>query len=122
MKYLGSVIKGDGRGTKLGFPTINIKVEDSLNEGVFIVKVDIDNSVYYGLMHVGSIPTFNKLEFSTEIHLFDFNEILLEGRKVSFELIKKIRNIIKFESVDLLVSQILKDIEKGKSYVRYFFR
>jgi riboflavin kinase/FMN adenylyltransferase len=117
MKYFALVIKGDGRGTKLGFPTINIKVSDFLKEGVFIVKVHIDNKLYYGLMHIGAIPTFDKLEFSTEIHLFKFNKIILEGAKVSFELIKKIRDIVKFDSIDLLVSQILKDIEIGKNYV-----
>lgn len=110
----GRVIKGDGRGRQWGIPTVNIAMRraELPLAGVFSVIVKRqDNSVYRGVANIGRRPTVagnNKL--SVEIHLLDFNEQIY-GEMLEVQFIYKIRNEMKFGSVDELINQIHRDIE-----------
>ncbi|MEO0279413.1 MAG: riboflavin biosynthesis protein RibF [candidate division WOR-3 bacterium] len=114
----GTKIKGSGRGKKLGFPTINLKISElkiKPKEGVYIVETEIKNKTHQGLLYYGSRPTFNEKEKVFEVYLFNFNgEFKKKNLKVKFH--KFIRNDMKFDSVEELKKQIEKDINIGYTY------
>lgn len=110
--FSAKVIKGEGRGGRLGFPTANL---DNLNlplaYGVYSVKVKFGGRIYRGLMHYGPKKTFGG-EMSCEVYLKNFNKNIY-GRTLEVEVIKKIRDIKKFAGVEALKKQIKKDLEES---------
>lgn len=107
-EFIGKVVKGEGRGRQLGWPTANLdNVSLSLNYGVYQVEVALDNKSFQGLMHFGPKKTFNNL-ISAEVYIKDFNQDIY-GRQLKITVIKKIRSIIKFESVEALIRQMEQD-------------
>ncbi|MCS7277897.1 MAG: bifunctional riboflavin kinase/FAD synthetase [Aquificaceae bacterium] len=110
------VIKGDGRGSSLGFPTANLKGTENLclREGVYAVRVD---GKFIGIANYGKRPTFGGQKKVLEVHLLDFEEDL-RGKHIQVEFLKFIRDERKFNSVEDLIKQIEDDI----STVRSFFR
>lgn len=111
----GEVIKGKQLGRTIGFPTANINISYKYKllppNGVYAVKANLKGKAISGMMNIGMNPTVNALKKSIEVHLFDFNEDIY-GEIISVSFIKKIRDEVKFESVDLLKAQLLKDKEK----------
>ncbi|MEK7146492.1 MAG: riboflavin kinase, partial [Patescibacteria group bacterium] len=116
MKITGKKVPGDGRGKGLGFPTLNLSVEEKERpeEGIYAVKVSFDGRDFKGAMHVGPRPTFEGTSATVEIHVLDFNEEVAEGTLVEFEVVKKLREVLKFDSVEELVKQIQLDVEQAK--------
>jgi len=117
-KLEGKIEKGVGLGTNLGYPTLNIALNEATNEqGVFIVEVDLDEHIYKGVMHFGpkSFGTNEKNKIFCELHLFEFNEDMESGQ-VYIKVLKKIRDVREFESTDELVAQISQDIDIAKQY------
>ncbi len=125
----GTVCIGAGRGRQLGFPTINIKLKtsDAIDsshkliplDGVYIVRVEIDNQIVKGVMSIGRRPTFEASpsngERWLEAHLLDFNkEIYGSDVKVSF--LKRIRPIRRFKDPETLIKVIQEDIKKTRQY------
>ena len=113
----GVVVKGDGRGRTIGFPTANLSFEKPyvpLRIGVYAVKVWLDGHVYKGVLNNGMKPTFNKegLQPVMETHLLDFNADIY-GKTIKLQFISFIRPERKFGSVDELISQIGKDAEQA---------
>ncbi len=109
----GIVVKGDGRGRTLGFPTANIQpISDKKllpAEGVYFVSSSLNNSVYFGMLNIGIRPTFtNDMRRVIEVHLFDFNEEAY-GTKVNISFHRRIRSEKKFASNDELIIQLKKD-------------
>jgi len=88
----GLVIKGDGRGRSLGFPTANIRPLSGTKiipaKGVYAVSVQIDDSVYGGMLNIGVNPTFNGTSQSIEVNIFNFSGDLY-GRELTLTSIKK---------------------------------
>ncbi len=111
MKFTGKVKKGDQRGRKLGFPTLNLEVSELLADGVYIVRTEGLASV----MHVGPLPTFDKVEKRVEIHVLDFDEDWYE-REVTVEVFDKIREVEKFNSLEDLVAAIEGDVRKARQF------
>jgi len=109
----GRVISGKGRGRKLlNFATANI--ETSLDKilpgnGVYFVKIKIDNIKYYGLMNIGVKPTFRETERTIEVHIINFNEKIY-NKKVVVSILQKIREEKYFNHPSLLKKQIEDDI------------
>ncbi|MDR3047197.1 MAG: riboflavin kinase [Bacteroidales bacterium] len=109
--YSGFVIEGLQNGRKWGFPTANILPQLSSatpDIGVYAVQIQIDNKNYQGMMYVGIRPTINLSQLTIEINIFDFNASIY-GQYVEFEIVKKIREDRKFDSVTQLIKQIQKD-------------
>lgn len=107
----GTVIHGLKNGRKFGFPTINIQLDDTCqfdDTGVFAVTILLRNKKYQGMLYVGTRPTLRLQNKSLEINIFDFDEDCYD-EKVRFNILKKIRPEINFESIDLLLNQIRKD-------------
>ena len=121
-EYLGhyywikrKVVKGEGRGSKIGFPTANLQNTDNLclKEGVYLVKVE---DKHYGVANYGYRPTFGGKKKVLEVHLLNFQGNL-RGKRVKVEFLKFIREEKKFSSVEELINQIKKDIETAKRYL-----
>lgn len=116
----GTVIKGEGRGKKIGFPTANILISTDLiipNKGVYVSRTTNRGMTYNSITNIGNNPTFNNNEdIFIETHLFDFDDFLY-GEKIVVELYQKVRDEKKFSSVNELVEQIKKDIETAKEYL-----
>src|SRR5690606_29938207 len=85
-QLVGTVVNGDQRGRTIGFPTANIKPENSRKiipkNGVYAVEVEILGNKYGGMMNIGVRPTVTKGEERTiEVHVFDFDETIY-GKKM----------------------------------------
>ena len=111
----GVVIGGNRLGRKLGFPTANIAIDDSLaiDNGVYCSKVYVEGEEYVAMTNVGVRPSVDGSKRLLETHLFGFDG-LLYGLKLRVELIEKIRDERKFASVDELREQISKDSNEIK--------
>lgn len=110
--FSGTVIHGKKLGRTIGFPTANLKVEESYKLipaiGVYAVKCTVGTKTINGMLNIGTNPTVDGQNTSIEVHLFDFQEDLYD-KKITVELIKRIRDEQKFASVDKLKEQLHKD-------------
>ena len=122
VSVLGTVIKGDSRGRRLGFPTANINAHHEVtpSSGVYIVKVILGRRKSFGLCYIGSRPTFkDKAEaLRIEVHIFNFNRNIY-GRDIHIEFIKKIREEERFTSHFELSRRIEKDISYARSFLKH---
>jgi len=112
----GTVIKGNQLGRTLGYPTANIQVDESLKlipyQGVYIAKSTIDNEEVYGMMNIGTKPTVDGKVQSIEIHYFNFEQNLYD-RSLKIELLHRLRDEQKFETIKQLEEQL--QIDKAQS-------
>ena len=116
--FSGKVIHGLKKGRGFGFPTANILLDDSdlvIDKGVYAVDVFLDNVIYQGMLYVGNRPTLAMNTLSIEIHIFDFNETIYD-KKLQFIILKKIRNEIKFDTTEQLITQLNIDKYEIKSF------
>ena len=109
----GTVIRGDGRGRKLGYPTANIHMSSSRklipSNGIYVANVDIGGSLHFGMVSIGVRPTFFEQGARTiEVNLLDFDGDLY-GRTISVQFLKRLRDERKFESAEHLIEQMRKD-------------
>lgn len=112
----GTVIRGKGRGHKLGFATANLKSDADYvipKFGVYDSEIIYDGQRYKGITNIGANPTFADIIFSIETHIIDFHKDIY-GETIEIELLSFLRSEKKFNSVDELVIQVKKDIEEVK--------
>ncbi len=112
----GTVVIGDKRGRKLGFPTANIKIENEKllpSLGIYAIEAVLGKEKFYGLLSIGRRPTFyDSGEIIPEAYIFDFDRDIYGG-KITVNLVERIRGEEKFNTADELVSQMKKDKETG---------
>ncbi len=116
---VGTVVTGKQLGRTIGFPTANIDlpIEKFLpSNGVYAVKVYIaeDKSPIPGVMNIGNRPTVNGTNQSVEVYLIDWSGDLY-GKILTVELEQFLRPEQKFESLDALKAQIIKDCDRAKA-------
>ena len=117
-ELLGTVVEGLKMGSKLGFPTANIKLDHDLylpKYGVYGITCLIDNKPYEGILNIGVTPTVsdnNKIKIET--HIFDFDKNIY-GENLVIQINQFIRDEIKFSTPEELVKQINIDISKVKN-------
>ena len=108
----GKVVKGDGLGKKINYPTANIFIEETYKiipkDGVYLVETIIEDKLFNGMMNIGHRPTIGTNVKSIEVHLFNFNEDIY-GKVISIKMISKIRDEKKFSSIQALKEQLVKD-------------
>jgi riboflavin kinase/FMN adenylyltransferase len=115
----GNVKKGRQVGSRLGIPTANIDIcPDKLppKAGVYVAKVINCGKVYAGITNIGEHPTFDDNHFNAETHIFDFSDDIY-CTDVQINLVKFVREIIRFDNKDKLIEQINKDIIFAKEEV-----
>ncbi len=108
----GCVVKGEGRGKTLGFPTANISTTYFLpKDGVYACFVKIDSvGLFKGVCNVGPRPTFGSSGRFLEVFILDFEaNIYLKAVEVFF--VQKIRDVFKFQSPNDLKERIMKDVQ-----------
>jgi riboflavin kinase/FMN adenylyltransferase len=107
----GRVIRGHGRGKKLGIATANLDCDDQLipADGVYAARCDIDGKNYSVALSIGITPTFEENQRQVEAHLLDFDGDLY-NRTIHIELIDWLRDQLRFSDVEALKSQIARDI------------
>jgi len=129
-KYLGSpffltgkVVKGRQLGKQLGFPTANLFIEEKYKlipkRGVYVVRSKIENKVIYGMMNIGTNPTFGVMEQTIETHFFDINTDLY-GKTLQIQLLKRIRDEEKFDTSRELIEAMKEDENFSKSFIENF--
>tara|TARA_Y100001960_G_scaffold117941_1_gene126229 strand:+ start:34 stop:927 length:894 start_codon:yes stop_codon:yes gene_type:complete len=113
----GLVIKGIKLGSKIGFPTANLQLNNDLylpKFGVYEISCIVNENLFKGILNIGITPTvLNSKKVKIEAHLFNFNENIY-GKNITIQLKKFIREEIKFNSVDDLIKQINIDISSIK--------
>jgi riboflavin kinase/FMN adenylyltransferase len=109
----GTVVRGAGRGHRLGFPTANITSHGGKltpAEGVYAARVVWDATNHAGVVNIGRRPTFEDLEQTiVEAHILDF-EGDLYGKNVRVEFIERLRPERRFGSSEALVRQMTEDV------------
>lgn len=112
-----TVVSGLQNGRKWGFPTANVAdfaPQLTLQNGVYAVFVRLDGNEMPAMMYIGTRPTLSLEEKSVEIHIFEFNQDIY-GRRLAFQVIAKVREERRFDSVDALVSQLGDDASAVKA-------
>lgn len=108
----GTVVSGEKLGNTIGFPTANLKVDESYKlipkKGVYLVRSKIDGVWVNGMMNIGVRPTVQGDSETIETHFFEFDGDLY-GKKIQIELYDFLRDEQKFDSVESLKRQLLKD-------------
>ena len=116
----GTVVKGNSLGKTINFPTANIKIEENYKlipkKGVYIVNSYLDDKLVFGMMNIGKKPTVNGKKKTIEVNFFDFDEDIY-GKKIRINILNRIRNEEKFDSIQDLKNQLKKDKQVALSYI-----
>jgi riboflavin kinase / FMN adenylyltransferase len=114
---LGTVVRGEHLGKKLGFPTANLSAhsEQFPPNGVYFAQATLDGVVYPGVINLGYRPTVSssKSERVLEIHLLDFDHDIY-GKDIEVRFVRYLRPEQKFDDVDALVRQIELDVQQAR--------
>ncbi|MFZ1731905.1 MAG: bifunctional riboflavin kinase/FAD synthetase [Bacteroidota bacterium] len=116
----GVVVRGDGLGSRIGFPTANIELKEANKllpkNGVYIVRVHCDGKSHEGIMNIGRRPTVSKqMHISLEVHILTRSGDLY-GMHMQVDLLERLRDEIKFDGLEQLTAQIQSDIEIARTY------
>ena len=112
----GTVVRGDGRGRTIGFPTANLCTENELlpPHGVYATTATIDGVVHPSVTNVGVRPTVDRSgRTTTETHVFDVDRDLY-GETIRIGFVQRLRDERAFESVDALREQIAADCDRAR--------
>ena len=111
----GTVVHGQGRGNKLGYPTANIGGIDTLlpGEGIYAGRAWIDGRSYATAMSLGGNPTFDESEQKVEAFLLDYHGDLY-GRPIEIDFLARLRDIKRFDSAGQLVDQMALDVQETR--------
>ncbi|MDP3142656.1 MAG: bifunctional riboflavin kinase/FAD synthetase [Candidatus Omnitrophota bacterium] len=119
----GRVIKGVGKGKRLGFPTVNIKDYEGMlpGYGVYVVRVLWRNNRYFGMAFIGRRPKSLKIKGAPliEANIFNFNRSIY-GEEISVEFLKKIREEKEFTNDSNLAAQLKKDLRSSQRIISAF--
>ncbi len=107
----GQVIRGAGRGKRLGFPTANLDGITTLvpAEGIYAGRVSIGDRLRPAALSLGPNPTFDDGRRKVEVHVLDFDGWLYD-RELEVEFVDRLREIRRYESVDELLVQMHRDV------------
>ena len=115
-KLTGKVVAGSGRGVSLGFPTANLEIPSEHvlpPDGVYTGRTYINGNVYSSMVNIGKNPTFGINKRTVEAYLLNYHGDLY-GTDLQLDIISRIRDEKKFDSIDELKRQVAKDIRQGK--------
>lgn len=113
----GVVVRGEGRGRGLGFPTANLRVPEGDKlippQGIYAVRGVLRSGTYAGALHLGPRPTFKGSPPTIELHLMDFDADIY-GEEVRVDFVEHLRGVEPFTSVEALVEQIREDVDEAR--------
>src|SRR6185295_3181500 len=114
---IGTVVRGERRGTSLGFPTANLELHHAVRPptGVYAAEVPLEGRVFRAVVNIGTRPTFQAAGAETiEAHLLDYAGGDLYGRVAEVRFLSRIRDEKKFEGPEALKRQITADIDTAR--------
>jgi riboflavin kinase/FMN adenylyltransferase len=112
--------RGRGYGSKYTVPTINLSRYEELvpKDGVYVTRTRVAQECFDSVTNVGNRPTFGAELFAIETHLLNFHPIgLTPDTEVEIHFLDRLRDEIKFPSVDALREQIARDVRKARRYL-----
>jgi len=116
----GKVKKGKQLGSEFGFPTANLLLDEDVflpTYGVYYGVVEVDNKKFNCIANIGLNPTVNDDDYvKIEAHILNFNDDIYQ-KEIKLFLKNFIRSERKFENIDELKNQVMKDIESVKKYI-----
>jgi riboflavin kinase / FMN adenylyltransferase len=118
-RILSTAGRGRGYGSKYTVPTINLSRYEELvpRDGVYITQTRVGQDCFNSVTNVGNRPTFGAESFAIESHLLNFHPIELTAQtEVEIYFLERLRDEIKFPSVDALREQIARDVKKARRY------
>jgi len=113
----GTVTTGAGRGAGLGFPTANLDMDRSQAlppDGVYATWACVGGENHQSMTNIGTSPTFGENERTVEVFLLDYRGSLY-GQDLKIDLMERLRDEKRFDTVDELKKQIAEDVEQGKA-------
>ena len=117
----GEIIKGKGLGRNMGYPTANLKIEESYKlipkEGVYVVASVIEGDKYFGMMNIGTNPTVGGQKQSIETYFFGL-DMDLYGKHLHIQVLKRIRSEVKFDGLEALIKAMKADEVFAKNYIK----
>lgn len=117
----GIVSRGKGLGKKFNYPTANLKIEETYKlipaKGVYVARASINGKEVYGMMSIGTNPTVGGSDLTIETFFFDF-EADLYDQHLQIELLTRIRDEKKFNSVDELIAAMQADERFSRDFIR----
>ncbi|MDP6493908.1 MAG: bifunctional riboflavin kinase/FAD synthetase [Dehalococcoidia bacterium] len=112
----GKVITGNVRGRTMGFPTANLDIrQDRIipGNGIYATWAYVDGKRYMASTNVGTRPTFEETERIVEAFILDYSGDLYDS-EVTVEFAQRLRDELRFETVEALVAQIHEDVERTR--------
>ncbi|MCB2299775.1 bifunctional riboflavin kinase/FAD synthetase [Clostridium tagluense] len=109
----GEVIKGKQLGRTIGFPTVNLNYNKQYiipKGGVYYTLAQYDNNIYKAITNIGYNPTVEGGKLSVETYILNFDKQIY-GEKVKINFVSRIRDEVKFDTVEELRQQLIKDKE-----------
>jgi riboflavin kinase / FMN adenylyltransferase len=116
---LSTAGRGRGYGNKYTVPTINLSRYDELvpEDGVYITRTRVSEECFDSVTNIGNRPTFGADSFAIETHLLNFHPIALTAEtEVEISFLQRVREEIKFPSVEALREQIARDVKRARRY------
>ena len=114
----GRVVHGEKLGRQLGYPTANIFLHRKASplQGIFVVEVfGLDGEPLPGVASLGTRPTVNGKRVLLEVYLLDFNRDIY-GKHIQVSFIHKIRDELKFDSLEALKDKIAEDVQQTREF------
>jgi len=116
----GKVVKGLGLGKTIQYRTVNIYIEETYKlipkKGVYIVRTILHDKTIFGIMNIGFRPTVQGKNQTIEVHLLDFKANLYDTQ-IQIEVLKRLREEQKFDSLEILSQQIKKDEQIARNWI-----
>ena len=117
----GTVVRGNGIGTQLGYPTANIQQNEGElplivpGDGIYATWANISGSTkYMAATSIGVRPTFGGTNQTVEAYLLDYDDDMY-GKLINIEFVQRVRDEIKFDSVEELTAQMSRDVDATRS-------
>jgi riboflavin kinase / FMN adenylyltransferase len=117
--------RGRGYGSKYTVPTINLSRYEELvpRDGVYITQTRVAAECFNSVTNVGNRPTFGSDSFAIESHLLNFHPLEITSEtEIEISFLSRVRDEIKFGSVEDLRQQIQRDVAKAERYFRLMGR
>lgn len=119
----GEVVRGMQMGTRLGFPTANLCLAEELllpAKGIYLIRVrlgdePVSSPPLEGVANVGTRPTMDDGDILVEAHLFEVRRPLY-GEQITIEFIKRLRDELKFDSLQALKEAIARDVRVARDW------
>jgi len=120
LSILSTAGRGRGYGSKYTVPTINLSRYEELvpRDGVYITRTRVGEECFDSVTNIGNRPTFGDESFAIETHLLNFHSIELTAQTpIEISFLSRLRDEMKFPSVQDLRDQIARDVKKSQRFL-----